>query len=64
MRVYVIKHPEIPQELDKAKDMMAGGVCIVDNRSVMVIIGMGKRMQLHCFQNLKDSSASFYGITT
>jgi sugar-specific transcriptional regulator TrmB len=42
MRVYILKHPEIPKELDKAKDMMAGGVCIIDNRSVMVIIGLGE----------------------
>ena len=42
MRVYVIKHPEIPKELDKAKDMMAGGVCIIDSRSVMVIVGLGE----------------------
>ena len=42
MGVYVIEHPEIPKELDKAKEMMAGGVCIIDNRSVMVIMGMGE----------------------
>ena len=42
MRVYLFKHPEIPKELDKATDMMAGGVCIVDNRSVMVIVGAGE----------------------
>jgi HTH-type transcriptional regulator, sugar sensing transcriptional regulator len=42
MRVYVLKHPEIPKELDKAKDMIAGGVCIIDNRSVMVIVGVGE----------------------
>ena len=40
MRVHVIKHPEIPKELDKAKDMMAGGVCIIDSRWVMVIVGV------------------------
>ncbi|MDO9035140.1 MAG: helix-turn-helix domain-containing protein [Methanoregula sp.] len=42
MRVYIKKHPEIPRELDKVKDMMAGGICIVDNRSVLVILGTGK----------------------
>ena len=42
MRVYVKKHPEIPRELDQVKDMMAGGVCIVDNRRVLVILGTGK----------------------
>jgi sugar-specific transcriptional regulator TrmB len=40
MRVYAIQHPEIPKELDKAKDMMAGGVCIIDNQKVMVIVGV------------------------
>ena len=42
MNVYVIQHPEIPKELDKAKDMMAGGVCIIDGRCVMVIVGVGE----------------------
>ncbi len=42
MSVYVIKHPEIPKELDKAMEMMAGGVCIIDNRCVMVILGVGE----------------------
>jgi hypothetical protein len=42
MRVYVIKHPETQKELNKAKEMMAGGVCIIDNRSVMVIVGVGE----------------------
>lgn len=41
MRVYVKKHPEMPRELDKVKDMMAGGICIVDNRRVLVILGTG-----------------------
>lgn len=39
MEVCFIQHPEIPKELDKAKDMMAGGVCIIDGHSVMVIVG-------------------------
>ena len=39
--LYLIKHPEIPKDLDQAKDMMAGGVCIIDSRSVMVIVGAG-----------------------
>jgi len=42
IRVYLIQHPEIPKELDKAKEMMAGGVCIIDGRSVMVIVGIDK----------------------
>ena len=42
MRVYVKKHPAMPRELDQVKDMMAGGICIVDNRRVLVILGTGK----------------------
>ena len=42
MRVYVKKHPEMPCELNRVKDMMAGGICIVDNRRVLVILGTGK----------------------
>jgi sugar-specific transcriptional regulator TrmB len=40
MEVYFIQHPEIPKELDKAKEMMAGGICIIDGHSVMVIVGV------------------------
>ena len=42
MRVYVKKHPEMPRELEGVKDMMAGGICIVDNRRVLVILGTDK----------------------
>jgi sugar-specific transcriptional regulator TrmB len=42
LKVYTIRQPEIPKELDMAKDMMAGGICIVDSRSVMVILGVGE----------------------
>ncbi len=42
LKVYTIRQPEIPKELDMAKDMMAGGVCIIDSRSVMVILGVGE----------------------
>ena len=31
----------MPRELDKVKDMMAGGICIVDNQRVLVILGTG-----------------------
>jgi sugar-specific transcriptional regulator TrmB len=41
MRIYIKKHPEMPSELDRVKDMMAGGICIVDNRRVLVILGTG-----------------------
>jgi HTH-type transcriptional regulator, sugar sensing transcriptional regulator len=40
IKVYLIQHPEIPKEFDKAKEMMAGGVCIIDGHSVMVIMGV------------------------
>jgi sugar-specific transcriptional regulator TrmB len=42
MNIYVIKHPEIPKELDTVKDMMAGGVCIIDGRCAIVILGVGE----------------------
>jgi len=42
MKVYVLKHPEIPKELDKAKEYDGRRVCIIDNRSVMVIVGVGE----------------------
>jgi len=42
MQVYVIKHPDIPKEIDTAKDMMAGGICIIDERSVFVFMGIGE----------------------
>jgi sugar-specific transcriptional regulator TrmB len=42
LKVYTIRQPEIPKELDMAKDMMAGGVCIIDSRSVMLILGVGE----------------------
>ncbi len=41
MKVYVKKHMDVPRELDKAKDMMAGGICIIDGRKIIVIIGSG-----------------------
>ncbi len=42
MSVYIIKHPEVSREFDKVKDMIAGGICIIDGRSVMVIVGLGE----------------------
>lgn len=42
MNVYLIKFPDIPKEIDMAKDMMAGGICIVDGKSVMVFMGLGE----------------------
>ena len=41
MKVYVKQHPEVSPEPDKAKDLMAGGICIIDGRKVMVVLGSG-----------------------
>jgi sugar-specific transcriptional regulator TrmB len=41
MKVYTKQYLDVPRELDKAKDMMAGGICIVDGRKIMVIVGSG-----------------------
>jgi sugar-specific transcriptional regulator TrmB len=49
MNVYLIQHPEIPKELDTAKEMMAGGVCIIDGRCVMVIVGVGEEDSVALF---------------
>ncbi len=42
LKVYIIRHPEIPKELDMAKDIMAGGVCIIDGRSCTRHFGRGR----------------------
>lgn len=41
MEVYVKRHPDLPQEFNKGMDMLAGGVCIIDKRTVMVVVGSG-----------------------
>ncbi|HXX54612.1 MAG TPA: helix-turn-helix domain-containing protein [Methanoregula sp.] len=41
MTVYLKNNVDLPGELAKAKDMLAGGVCIVDDRHVMVMVGSG-----------------------
>jgi sugar-specific transcriptional regulator TrmB len=41
LKVYIKEHPEVPRELDTARDMMAGGICIIDGRKIMVIVGSG-----------------------
>ncbi|HUH79108.1 MAG TPA: helix-turn-helix domain-containing protein [Methanoregula sp.] len=41
MTLYLRKHVELPRELAKAKDMLAGGICITDDRTVMVMVGSG-----------------------
>jgi sugar-specific transcriptional regulator TrmB len=40
LQVYVIKYPDLPKEMDTSKDMMAGGVCIIDGKSVLVFMGL------------------------
>jgi sugar-specific transcriptional regulator TrmB len=42
MNVFVIKYPDVPQELGNAKDMMSGGICIVDGKRVLVFMGLGE----------------------
>lgn len=39
MKLYLKKAPDLPKELDRAKDMMAGGICIIDGSRVMMIVG-------------------------
>jgi len=41
MTVYEKKLPEISKELDRAKDLMAGGIFIIDDHMVMVVMGSG-----------------------
>lgn len=41
MNIYSKKHPEVPRDLDRAKDLMAGGICIIDGGKIMVIVGSG-----------------------
>jgi sugar-specific transcriptional regulator TrmB len=33
--------PKVRREPDKARDLMAGGLCIIDGRKIMVIVGSG-----------------------
>jgi sugar-specific transcriptional regulator TrmB len=42
MQVYLVKLPDIPKEMNAGKDMMGGGVCIIDGRSVLVFMGLGE----------------------
>jgi sugar-specific transcriptional regulator TrmB len=42
MKIFIKNPPHIPKELDHAKDMMAGGVCLIDDRIVMVVMGSGE----------------------
>jgi sugar-specific transcriptional regulator TrmB len=42
IKVYEKKIPEISKELDWAKDLMAGGIFIIDDHTVMVVMGSGE----------------------
>jgi sugar-specific transcriptional regulator TrmB len=42
MQVSIVKLPDIPKEINAGKDMMGGGVCIIDGKSVLVFMGLGK----------------------
>jgi HTH-type transcriptional regulator, sugar sensing transcriptional regulator len=42
MKIWLKKTPDLPKELDRAKDMMAGGICIIDGSRVLVIVGSGE----------------------
>jgi sugar-specific transcriptional regulator TrmB len=41
MKIYTRQLPDMPRDLDKAKDMMSGGICIIDGQRIMVIVGSG-----------------------
>ena len=41
MKIHIKKHPDMPKELDTAKDMVGGGICIIDGNRVIVIVGSG-----------------------
>ena len=39
MKIHTRKNPVMPEKHDTGKDMMAGGVCIIDGNKAMVIVG-------------------------
>jgi sugar-specific transcriptional regulator TrmB len=41
MNISVKQHPMVSLDPDTARDLMAGGICIIDGRKVMVILGSG-----------------------
>jgi hypothetical protein len=49
MQVYLVKLPDIPKEMNAGKDMMGGGVCIIDGRSVLVFMGLGEEEAVGLF---------------
>jgi sugar-specific transcriptional regulator TrmB len=42
IEIFTIKKPKIPRDLDHAHDLMAGGIFIIDDRKVMVVVGSGE----------------------
>lgn len=42
MNLYIKTHPNLPRDLERVKDMMAGGICIIDDRKAIVIVGSGE----------------------
>jgi sugar-specific transcriptional regulator TrmB len=42
IQLSTIKTPEIPRDMDRAKDLMAGGIFIIDDQKVMVVMGSGE----------------------
>ncbi len=41
MKIFIKKHPDMPKEMGTAKEMLGGGMCIVDGARVIVIVGSG-----------------------
>jgi sugar-specific transcriptional regulator TrmB len=41
-RVYVVQPPGMPKGMERAKDLMAGGIFIIDDQKVMVVLGSGE----------------------
>jgi HTH-type transcriptional regulator, sugar sensing transcriptional regulator len=41
LKVHIRKYMELPGKTGMAKDLMAGGICIIDKKKAMVIVGSG-----------------------
>lgn len=41
MNIYAKPFPELPRGLYRTRDLMAGGICIIDGRKILVIVGSG-----------------------
>ena len=42
INLFIRRPPGLPADPDRIRDMMTGGICIIDSRKVMVIIGSGE----------------------